>query len=261
MRRFTALIFLAVCLLQAPYALAYSEVGFSDTAKTWDGYANDWQYNGTDTVGSPNLTGGNFIYNGHTLVGIDLSYKTTDSDLTPGDWFFDFDQDNYWDVVLHNGVNLVDQVKTYGFLFWKYTKVVGTEAVGPNDYGLYSTHLYYGKGAMNGYVESFWPENADGRDNHPVMAEVEGDPQQDVDSTPWIYDEDAMPGIMSWSGFGIDLSEFSGDYITYAFAMTCANDVLYGQTRVPTPEPSTFLLLGFGGLGLLLYGRKRNRSL
>ncbi|WP_338667668.1 PEP-CTERM sorting domain-containing protein [Pseudodesulfovibrio methanolicus] len=32
-------------------------------------------------------------------------------------------------------------------------------------------------------------------------------------------------------------------------------------TITQTPEPSTFLLLGFGGLGLLLYGRRRKRSL
>jgi len=57
---------------------------------------------------------------------------------------------------------------------------------------------------------------------------------------------------------GFDLSFLGGANDFYAhFTMGCGNDNLmgYGET-VPTPEPSTFLLMGVGG-GLLWFARRR----
>jgi len=275
MKRFITAALFALCLLQAPYALAYS-VSFGDDAKVWDGYQNsDYDWNGhgwvpqnnRDVIGTPDLSGGNFIWEGHTLTGIELSYSSTDSNLTPGDWFFDFDQDNSWDYVLHNNVGLKAETKWVGYWFWKHeVETGGTVTEGPNAYGLYGVDLPYGtdefgNAIMDGYVESFWPDGQEGRHDHPVMADLSDDPDHPVTVSEWIKDTSGMPGTTTWSGIDLDLLAYEGDTFTYAFAMTCANDVLFGKAMVPSPEPSSFLLLGFGGLGLLLYGRKRKRAL
>ena len=40
--------------------------------------------------------------------------------------------------------------------------------------------------------------------------------------------------------------------------MECGNDNILGQSGpIPTPEPGTMMLLGFGMLGLAVYGKRR----
>ncbi len=276
MKRFITFTLFAICLLQAPYALAYT-VSFGDESNVWDGYGNneyDWNgynlvpQNSKDVIGTPNLTGGNFVWEGHTLTGIELSYSSTDSRLTPGDWFFDFDQDNHWDYVLHNNVEIKAQTEWVGWWWWaREVETGGMVTEGPNAYGLYEVDdLEYGTDIdgnpiMDGYVKSFWPDDSEGRHDHPVMADLSSDADHPVSVTEWIKDTSGMPGTTTWSGIDLSLLDFEGGTFTYAFAMTCGNDVLFGESYVPSPEPSTFLLLGFGGLGLLLYSRKRKRAL
>ena len=60
-----------------------------------------------------------------------------------------------------------------------------------------------------------------------------------------------------------DYSNISGAGPDWAFrwAMTCANDVIEGQTKVPpVPEPATITLLLGGLLSLAVYGRRRMKS-
>ena len=68
-------------------------------------------------------------------------------------------------------------------------------------------------------------------------------------------------GVFSstWDKINLDLDEYSGKKFTYAFAMLCANDVVYGEAQVPTPEPGTILLMGVGALGACFI-RRRTRS-
>lgn len=57
-----------------------------------------------------------------------------------------------------------------------------------------------------------------------------------------------MPGAVATNAFGIDCSNIVGSYYNY--------DVGWRGFLYTIPEPSTLLLLGFGGLALL---RKRSR--
>lgn len=241
MKKYIAILLFALFLLQVPAAFAYS-VPFTDTVNYWDGWGNDSKYNGSDTVGTPNLTGGAFIYEDHTLVGIDLNYATTHDVLTPGDWFFDFDQDGYWDYVLHHWL------QTYN-----------GQVLNDYGYGLYAVHL--DASDEDSYVMSFWPDRYDGRDDHPALADLSetGIVDYDVSFSGWLY-SGASPYTSSWSDFAIDLNDYKGQTFTYAFAMTCANDVLYGESRVPAPEPGTFILLGLGLLGVFSYARKKRHT-
>ena len=52
------------------------------------------------------------------------------------------------------------------------------------------------------------------------------------------------------------LGEITGD-IGLKWSMTCANDSIEGSVPVPTPEPSTMLLLGSGLVGLAFYRRRK----
>lgn len=256
MQRFIATALFILCLLQAPAALAYS-VAFTDEVNYWPGYANnhwdpylhDYQ-NNLDVIGTPDLTGGNFIYDGHILTGIELNYSTSSYNLYPGDWFFDYDQDGSWDYVLHHILCVGRDGNVYR----------------DGGYALYSVDLAYGDSTddswMNDYRSSFWPQNYEGRFDHPVQALVDREDWiESVAFSGWDpYLRRGETGTSTWSDFALDLDEDGDGVFTYAFAMTCANDVLYGESTVPAPEPSTFLLLGLGGLGVFFYGRKRKRS-
>ncbi|OIQ52269.1 PEP-CTERM motif protein [Pseudodesulfovibrio hydrargyri] len=253
MKRLIAIALFAICLLQAPYARAYS-VAFGDDVNYWSGYGNrnrdvvnGWwvPQNNRDVIGTPDITGGNFIFDGHTLSGIQLNYSSTSRSLVPGDWFFDTNQDGAWDYVLHHTL-----------------RVFGDGSISREEfgYGLFALDdLSYENGNRVGYQESFWPRGAEGRHDHPVRAWVDlDDVLSDVGYDGWDYwiAENSL-GETNWSDINLDFSGIRA--FTYGFAMTCGNDVLFGEALVPAPEPSTFLLLGFGGLGLLLYGRRRKR--
>ncbi len=76
-------------------------------------------------------------------------------------------------------------------------------------------------------------------------------------------------GLQGWNGdnnhyaVSFDLSDIFSDANLYGkefythFTMGCGNDNLIGQGAAPVPEPGTMVLLGFGMVGLAIYGKRR----
>lgn len=237
-------------------SLAQAElVSFGDNVKYWEGFGNRYGDDRYDVIGNPDITGGNFVFSGHVLTGISINYTTTNRLLIPGDWFFDVDKDNNWDYVLHNDIPSYKQVGPYA---------------STSSYSLYSVDFDFAIDSplaswfrTSPYDKSF-AGGYDYRENHPVQANVDSSKYdftllQTISFTGWEY-SGTGPYTSTWSGFGIDLNNFAGEDFTYGFAMTCANDVLFGSAPVPAPEPSTWILFGTGLGALMLARRKRNNN-
>lgn len=234
-------------MLQSSFASA-GYLNFYDTANEWDGIQT--RYHNTDVVGTPQLTGGRFVFDDHTLKGIELDYTSTSKNIMPADWFFDFDQDNKWDYILHN-------VSTWNG--WRTSR--------RSNYDLYKVDMPIDD--WDNYIEAFVPYGH-GRTGHVVQADkwylnkYGTLLDRYISFSQWDYNtkrvtEDS-PATAIWSGFEIELDQYAGQHMTYAFAMTCANDVLFSEIPIPSPEPGTFILFGAGAIGLFFYQRRRQSS-
>lgn len=267
-------------------------VTFGDSAKVWSGLAHTPEKSSQDQNGVPDLTGGAFTYTGHTLTSITLNYTNRYMNQSvwnspwnaqqTGDWYFDVDNDKAWDYVIHKPNQVWD--------FTQHAMVANNtyHLYEAEDEWLYDTKTLYGSSGKfvqyNGYYG-----NTDNRDWHPTTIK---DTDLPYDKQAWVggrwvtrsYNTNTGItdlGIVEFDGWdkisdlnafgegsstwdlskigGIDLTALMGKDITYAFTMTCANDVLFEQSRVPTPEPGTMLLMGVGILGAG-YLRKRTKA-
>lgn len=256
---------------------------------------NRHNQNSTDVIGDPQITGGSFNYSGHSLQSVTLNYTSTSNVLVPADWFFDFNNDSQWDYVFHNsntnykktenynvydisGLHMsIDGSTVYTVNGTSIEKIVAIPSDGTDTTGKSTVH--------GGYNYSQWPGGYYGRYDHPVRID---DRLLDSSNTIAIKDQSAttsfispvqLIGSISFNGWydtinkstgyntaiwdlgllGLDLDQYSGKTITYAFAMLCANDVVYGAAPVPSPEPGTMLLMAAGGLGVFLLKRRTKR--
>lgn len=251
---------------------------YTDGSNVWAGLGTVAIPGNGDTYGIPDLLGGSFNFTGHTLTSITLNYQNNQvgvagynqniwNSVTTKDWFFDFDAattaDDAFDFVLH---------KESGGAYTLYSKDEG--------WG-YGTAAAYG--ANYAYSTS---SVGSPRKNHPVAATgnslngatiVGSSFTGKVSMSPWsTYENSKLNPVdpskhlgqtlsVTWdlsglSGGGWNLDQFSGKDFTYAFALSCANDVIYGTGAVPTPEPGTILLMAAGGLGMLLLNRRKKRA-
>lgn len=250
-----------------------------------------------DQNGVPDLTGGTLAYTGnHNLTSITLNYtnhyaneswgKSAWEALEAGDWYIDVDNNNAWDYVIHQPDKVWD--------FSKHREVANDayHLYALNDTLLYGTSTLYDKNGKfiqyNGYYG-----DTDNRDWHPSTVKdgilpyeyekrVKGKYVYATDNANSGMVDLGVVGFDGWDSFseldrlskstavgsstwdlsgigGIDLSGIMGKEIILAYTMTCANDVLFEHTRVPTPEPGTMLLMSLGILGVG-YLRKRSRA-
>ena len=246
---------------------------FGDSAAVWKGLESLAIPGSGDTHGIPDLLGGSFNFGPHhTPTSITLNYQnplaatpgynaTLWNSVAPRDWFFDIVSSApgapmAFDYVLHR--NSDGQYHLYYKANqWAY----GTQAA-----------YQYNNGAFANY-ESSSSSYGGPRWYHPVAANAASlDGATDlgaVSFSGWASYADSTATVTNGLGpvltatwdftsltAGWNLDQYRGQKFTYAFALSCANDVLYGESQVPTPEPGTMLLMGAGALGAAFMRRR-----
>ncbi len=244
--------FFAISLILFISNTASAEYFFDDDTIYWElnGYKYDShndsvKYNGeiqdkTDAWGIPNITGGSFSYSGHYLSQIYLNYEYSGTQgwdtFEPMDWFFDIDSDGIWDYIL--------------------------ESKNTRNHGMWDLHeVSISFSDENKYIFSSAPYGYTPRYDHPIAVKdseigdkvgsayfdgwrnTKPEVEHSYEAT-WIFNTPLFLGN-------------NGGQFTYGFTVSCANDVIYGKAPIPTPAPTTLLLLGFGLVGLGAVARKR----
>lgn len=262
--RYVTLTLSILCLLASFSPLQAKTITFADPTAYWNIYTPSNNDQKKDVMGVPDILGGSFTFTGNLLTAITLEYKypvnqtsggiSSWQAFAPGDWFFGSSADS-WDYVLttgsasrnKDGVTDLANVRTHQ-TWYAYAFASGL------DYDTASSYVNAGP--------ALYPNGWSGRTGHPALANLgQSSDVGDVKFTGWLNGtpDFTITYSSTWTfPQGLALGAY-GDAFYYGFSLTCANDVLYGQASIPTPEPGTLLLLGAGVLGLAAVGRSRGR--
>ncbi len=236
------LFFLLTGLVSVPAVSAITIDGIFDEALEWAGFhAADDGVGGSGYVG-PGYGGqlfdveyiglkpvGDKIYFG-IQTGFDLPNGSVYEGTTyhPGDLALDVDGDGFYEYAID--FNITSGVVTfdlYEVSTWQGVKYSAHAESNPFQYASGTWLASFG----GAYGAGVFANNSDGGTSH------------------------VLEGGFEMSLLGL----YAGGPVTLHWTMDCGNDHLE-VTSTPVPEPSTLILVGSGGMGVLLLARRRGRG-
>jgi PEP-CTERM motif len=281
--------FSGALLVLVAQAVCFPALAGPVTVNVTDNY-----YGGLNTYNNPNDSIGNGIFNissasftkstdGKTLTAVIntafAGYAGTDANTGYGALFITPGK-GVWNPVGTAADHYPTDVYATGE--WKYaltmTALPGTGNQSGTG-GLYQT----GGGALDTLVNGFGTIVASNVNGNPVSAPAAGNPgfyfrqgqavQFNPDTslahpaTPLLTETWSVNQAAHTVTFVVTDNGLLGNDFAFAWAMTCANDVIQGQVDFPSgtgsvPEPSTWamMILGFCGVGFMAYRRKSKPS-
>ncbi len=307
MNTYISVLLLAAFLL-APFAADVHAYTFTDSAKYFGQHSGYTLENGDpwggipslpnkDVNGLPDIRQGTFVYDGTVLDEIILNIKLPKrynsnynsnlwGGIEPGDWFFDFNQDAKWDIIIHKELFEIDRGSISSQWGVYDVSGLGLDIFVP------------ASGALSDYYTlSESPANTMPRKNQPVGIDPNFIPGYTTDienETPpvtrvgsanvktditnksgrtiatvddWLHKDEISRRYLTvtWDILGdvVDIyAEADGSAsFTYAFTVSCANDVIYGEDApVPTPEPASLTLMALGAAALAAARSRRRKN-
>lgn len=210
-----------------PVTTKYADVAYNWA--TWSAATNDL----VDPLGAPDILSTSVTMDGSKLNSISFDLGSTNSNVVSGDLFIDVGNDLKWDYVVRSLGKTLDSSTDLDL------------------YALNALDYNYATAPANTYKLSYYNDTPSSyRSGLPVgLLDV-----SNLGSSYKVgYVANSTAITFDFNGLANPLLFTEAFSIGYQFS--CANDVVYQQ--VPVPEPGTMALLGFGLLGLVVYGKRR----
>ena len=239
----------SIMILSISAGFADIIIPFTDIAPPnyWPGYGNGTSDDGKETIGEPDISGGEIILSDDGYLK-EVSFFFTEwgfSLMKPGDLFLNTDSDPEWDYVM----SLYNRADGSNVAYDSGANSRYKPTTAYNNVPLYAVEedaILLMTGADNaGYWSGYLIRN-----NHPFAYTGMDGNALGYGSVSGGFENDSPLTFTLPAG-----TLMINDSLTIGFAQNCANDPVY-ETVVP--EPSTLIFLGSGLLILGGYLRKKH---
>jgi hypothetical protein len=201
---------------------------------TWTASSN----NDVDAFGSPDIASTSVTMETvgqlQQLQKITFNLDSFNRDVFSGDLFIDTSSDQKWDYVVRSLGKTPNGTSSVGLYAIN---------VGIHDTSAYQMSYYYDP--ISPLAPSYF------RSDLPVGLKTT--PNSFIGNVG--YSANSTSIAFDFTGLPQNNQLFFDSEFTIGYQVTCANDVVYQQ--IPVPEPGTMALLGFGMLGLAIFGKRK----